>query len=59
MEEDDVNQALRAAENAMRDYIALVLSRVHGPDWMDKAVDPKGSNPNVCGRGLDFHDGGR
>lgn len=40
MESDDVNQTLRAAENAMRDYLALILSRVHGPEWMTKSGIP-------------------
>ena len=42
METDDVNQELRAAENAMRDYIALVLFRAHGSDWMTKVGIPPG-----------------
>lgn len=37
METDDVNQELRAAENAMRDYVTLVLSRVHGVDWITRS----------------------
>lgn len=40
MDSEEANQALRAAENAMRDYLALVLSRVHGADWMTKAGVP-------------------
>lgn len=36
METDDITQALRSTENAIRDYVALVLSRVHGSDWENK-----------------------
>jgi len=32
----DVTQALRDAENALRDFIASTLSREHGAQWVDK-----------------------
>ncbi len=34
--EEDVTQALRSTENVIRDYIALILSSVHGLDWESK-----------------------
>ena len=30
----DVTQALKDTENALRDFIALILSRALGPDWI-------------------------
>lgn len=37
----DVTQALKDAENALRDFIAYTLSRIHGPNWPDKCgLDP-------------------
>ena len=38
----DVNQALRDAENSLRDFIASVLSQSLGPDWVEKCgVSPE------------------
>jgi hypothetical protein len=33
----DVTQALRDAENSLRDFIAAILSKVLGPDWLKQS----------------------
>ena len=32
----DVTQSLKDTENALRDFIALVLGQAFGSDWIDK-----------------------